>query len=94
MEKLTKKAVLVNYGCAIINGTVRQSQSKIWHVAVSTKEPAETCNSHAAWMLEMQFLHADTVLNIADLEHKEIMKDIKPYMHGVSNFRPRTLVNS
>lgn len=94
MTGLVTKSIPVNYPSAIVNGMVREAQVKVWEVAAKTTEPEETSTSHAKWMTEVQVARAEAAVRIAELEHAEIMHDVKHYMNGIGEWSPKVLPNS
>lgn len=83
MGELSLKKIKVNYGSAIVNGTVRDAQVKTWEVAVNTITPEDRPVNHATWMLDVQFLRAETTRRIGELECQQIIDDTRPYMNGL-----------
>lgn len=94
MEGLTKKAIPVNYGSAMVDGMVREAQAKIWQVAARTTEPEKVSTSHANWMTEIQVTHAETIARIAELEHSEIMQGVNHYKQGLGDWSVKAVRNS
>jgi hypothetical protein len=94
MEELHFKSIPVNYPNAIINGTERKARVKIWNVAATTVHPTLTCRSHAEWMIEIQFAHADVHRIIGDYERMEVLQGLKSYASNVPLRAPIAVKNT
>lgn len=94
MDGLTKRIIPATYPAAVINGVVREWQSRLWYVAARTTEPDKVSTSHANWMTEVQVAHAETVARIAELEHQEIMQGVNHYKQGSNSWNPKVVRNS
>ena len=73
---LKMKQLLVVYP---VNDTPADSKVKIWNVAVSTTEPAETFKTYNGWMRNILVERALTQANIADWENIRLRENVKFY---------------
>lgn len=92
--KIKFKAIPVSYPLCIVEGVERAPRLKIWNVAVKTVHPDFYCRTHAEWMIEIQFTHANIHSIIAEYERMEVLSGLRTYSLNIPMRSPASIKNN